>query len=444
MVERRIVNTGRNWIIDRLNELDTRLKRVRSPSSGIPMVATAAIASSALNALEAGITRSSQELRSAAARLRRRAAAIEEDDRRRLRHANKALTLLQLRADRLFSTYDLLQDATAIRADAVMGQMLSGVDMIIRQSLRRPVPGYRPPQALCYLDSAGRGGAIARARTRLPGGFVLPLALVRVSPESLPMRLSSVLHECGHQLSVDLNLLDEARRKIIEFVTGVTGKKSLATTYAGWTGELMADLWGIVLGGGAPAVDGLQRVLSLPEQLLYMIRRSAPHPPGPVRVAFADAAARQLYNDPLLDQLRKRFHAIYGTPKISLNNRNQFRALLAVTPATAKMLMTEPFDGLGGRTLVDCGEGDAIHPRRLRQSVGNMAQNNGRSLDSLTPLQGLAALSITRLDNTMGIDQLHDITSAWLARLAVRHFRGRQSAPAKTTTHSLQTTRAYS
>ncbi len=427
---------GKNWVIDRLQELQTRLSSVRTPGESVPVVQSAAIDKKALNALEHGMRQSAAVLQREISQLLDVASTLRPGPSDRLESVNKKLAMLQLRADSLFTTFDLLQDATAIRADAKTGRMLRGVDILLRDALNRPVPGYTPPLAVSYLDSSGRGGAIARARTRLPGGFLLGAALVRVSPESLPMRLSSVLHEAGHQLSVDLTLLDEAQAKIARTVYGKTRQRAAAKLYASWASELMADCWGIVLGGGAPAVDGLQRVLSLPEQLLYTIRPGAPHPTGPVRVRFADEASRLAYPDPALDLLRRRFEEIYGTPAISRTLHGRLRPLLGATPAVARALMTEPFKGLGGKTMIDCGERWLVHPGRIRKLLPAVIAGDGSALMRCPALQGLAVLGFARLQDRIPITRLNRLSGNWLASLADRDFRGIRAD----TAHDSQTT----
>ena len=419
-----MTTAGKNWVVDRLQELQVRLARIRTPSSSIPVVPSAAIRSKALNILEQGMHQSATKLSSRASRLLADAQRIKPGAQQALESVNKQLALLQLRADSLFTTFDLLQDATSIRADVHTGSMLKGVDVLLEHCLRRPIPGYTPPLAVSYLDSSGRGGAIARARTKLPGGYVLGVGLVRVSPESIPMRLSSVLHEAGHQLSVDLQLLDEAKKKIHNAVFGVSKSKDVAKLYSSWASELMADCWSIVLCGGVPAVDGLQRVLSLPEQLLYIIRPNAPHPPGPIRVAFADSSSRLMFDDPALDVLGRRFSQIYGTPTVSPARLAQFRQLLAASPAAARALMTEPFRGLGGRSMIECGERWLVHPVRIRKLLRRSKSEGFQNLERYPPLQVMAMLGFCRILKITPLERLNQISSEWLTGLAGRNFRG--------------------
>jgi hypothetical protein len=186
----------------------------------------------------------------------------------------------------------------------------------------------------------------------------------------------------------------------------------------------MADCWGIVLSGGAPAVDGLQRVLSLPEELLYSIRAGLPQPPGPVRVLFSDAGSRIAYPDPALDMLRKRFDEIYGSPAISESLRGRLQPLLAATPAVARALLSEPFQGLGGKSMVDCGERWLVHPSRIRKLLTALNSRNVAQLVRCPPLQGLAILGFARLRGDIPLQRLNQMAARWLSALAEQDFRG--------------------
>ncbi|MBT8099138.1 MAG: hypothetical protein KJO82_05280 [Gammaproteobacteria bacterium] len=426
-----MATTGKSWVVDRLEELRTRLQGVRKPGDSIPVIQVAAISGPAMVALESGMRRSVSALLRDIEKLLRLARQLDQGPSNRLKFVNKKLTLLQLKADSLFSTFDMLQDATAIRADAKTGRLLRGVDVLLEHALRRPIPGYTAPMAIGYLDSSGRGGAIARARTRLPGGFILPTALVRVSPESLPLRLSSSLnHEVGHQLTADTSLLGDATRRVTSVVMRTTGNAAAAKLFGSWSNELMADAWSVVLGGGVPVMDGLQRVLSLPEPILYAFR-PGPHPVGPVRVQFSYEASRLTFPDPALDRLRRRFDEIYGAPSVPDSLKQRLRPLLRSVPGVARALINRPFEGLGGKTLAQCGEGWRLHPRRIRRLIPMIQKARVSELVELAPLQALAALGYARVLGALPVDDLNRLASAWLGGLAERRFRGARSLDLK-------------
>jgi len=424
--------------MDRLADLRTRLVQIRMPSQALPAVAAAAVDDRALAALEDGVQQASrimlEEIERERAALRRGPLGSS----RALDAANQRLALLQIRADSLFKTLDLYTDATATRSDAEWGMLLAGTDRLVMAALDRRIPGYEPPRVLTYLDSATRGGAITRARTRLPGGVVLPVALVRTSPESLPTRLTSSLHEVGHQLAVDLNQLGEARQVMEEAAFSATRDRAVAALWGSFASELMADVWSLCLGGGAPAIDGLQRVLSLPAPLLFLVRSGDPHPPGVARVAFAISFARRVDPDPLIDGLEQRFGAVYGRARVPALMRRRMAQLTRAAAPVADVLARHRFTGLGGQTVAEVSDRETVNPVAVRRLLREREGLHPQRLASISPLLALAAISSARLLGQFGAAEHDALGRAWLHELA-RTRGGRRSLRGATPRDRFQT-----
>ncbi|MDL9998318.1 hypothetical protein QTI24_06895 [Variovorax sp. J22P240] len=399
-------------------DLESRLDAVRWPSATLPCVGAGSASRHALAALEAGARDVVARLLGAARDLRTALRAPEAP----LAILERRIVSLQLQADALFKTIDLYTDAIATRADARVAMLLAGTDVLIADALKRPVPGYAAPIAVSYLDSGSRGGAINRARTRLPGGIVLPIALVRVSPESLPARLSSSLHEVGHQLSADLNLLEEARDVIEAAALRALGQRPSARLWGTWALELMADCWNIGLSGGAPGVDGLQRLLSLPQAWLFHIIRNDPHPPGHIRNRFALALAQCWHPHPVLRVLAARTRV--APPASTGVGERSVPYLDGATTDVARALATHRFAGLHRRSLADACEVEALAPRFALDLLRNADRV---SLAAQRPLLGLAALSFGRLTGAIEVRRFHRDVADWLTGLAERHYAGPSS-----------------
>lgn len=413
------MQAGTRWIVERLAELRARLAGIRMPSESLPSVPAGGAEDRALAALEAGAM-------AAVEALDRRAGDAERSLRRapttvaELTSANLRLTRMQLDADALFRTLDLFNDALATRSDASNALLLRGADRLVAAALERSVPGYSPPAAVTYFDSTGRGGAIARARTRLPGGIVLPIALVRVSPETLPTRLTSLLHEAGHQLNSDLNLLDEGASTIARAARLAGLDAEECATWASFTSELLADVWGHLL-GGVPSIDGLQRVLSLPGALLFHLRAGDPHPPGMLRVAFALAFLKRLHRDPSLARLEQRFNDVYAPTPVPESVRRRFSRLERAVPALVDAFHRTPFSGLGNRTLVAVCAGGLPSPDELR-AHRHCCSVSADALAAEPPLHALARLGQARVDGALSPHDYDRVARRWLTALARRHY----------------------
>src|SRR5262249_25262457 len=76
---------------------------------------------------------------------------------------------LKLRFNAALSQLDVSAEAISQRSEQEVGVWLSGLDVAAQDALALPEPFFERPPIVCYLHR-GLGGAIRRARTRLPGG----------------------------------------------------------------------------------------------------------------------------------------------------------------------------------------------------------------------------------------------------------------------------------
>jgi len=91
---------------------------------------------------------------------------------------------LRMRFNLGLSQLDLFSDAITQRSENETGLWLSGLDVAAQDALDLPGGYFRAPPVVCYLHR-GLGGAIRRARTRLPGGGENPVSIIRIPRERM-------------------------------------------------------------------------------------------------------------------------------------------------------------------------------------------------------------------------------------------------------------------
>ena len=96
----------------------------------------------------------------------------------------RRFTFLRLRFNLALSQLDLFSDAITQRSENETGLWLSGLDVAAQDALDLPGGYFRAPPVICYLHR-GLGGAIRRARTRLPGGGENPVSIIRIPRERM-------------------------------------------------------------------------------------------------------------------------------------------------------------------------------------------------------------------------------------------------------------------
>lgn len=176
----------------------TRLDLVQPFVLHESMVLAAALRPAAQHAIERHLSSGRRELRTQVRDYVRwvngagRCAAPSEMQRR--------LTTLRIRFNEVLSDFDLFANVITQRSESETGVWLAGLDVAAKDALRLPRHAYATPPVVCYLDR-GPGGAIRRARTRLPAGGGNPVAIVRMPRERMVGAgiASSLCHEVGHQ-----------------------------------------------------------------------------------------------------------------------------------------------------------------------------------------------------------------------------------------------------
>src|SRR5215831_2485688 len=156
------------WMLEReARAMLARLDRVKPFAVQETMLPAAALSPEAQTGIErhliSGRRRLRQQIRRYIGWLRgpgRGATPVEQQRR---------FTFLRLQFNLALSQLDLFSDAVTQRSESETGLWLSGLDAAAQDALDLPGGYYDDPPIVCYLHR-GLGGAIRRARTRLPGG----------------------------------------------------------------------------------------------------------------------------------------------------------------------------------------------------------------------------------------------------------------------------------
>src|SRR6516164_11349539 len=186
-----------------------RLARVKPFVLSQPMVLAASILPAAQIAIERFLAKGRRELKERVQGFLRwlhvegGQASPDETQRR--------FVFLKLRFNAVLSQLELFHQVISQRSENEQGVWLSGLDVVAADALALP-EYYEAPPVICYLDR-GVGGAIRRARTRMPGGGENPVSIIRVPRERMIGFgiASSLVHEVGHQGAALLGLVPSLR-----------------------------------------------------------------------------------------------------------------------------------------------------------------------------------------------------------------------------------------
>jgi hypothetical protein len=352
----------------------------------------------------------------------------------------RRFALIKLRFHGVVSQFEVFTDAITQRSEREHGVWLSGLDAVAADALA--LPGYLdPPPVICYLDR-GPGAAIRRARTRLPGGKLSPVAIVRMPRERMIGHgiASSLVHEVGHQGAVLLDLLKSLRHEL----TDVSGRapaneRRLWDTWKRWISEIVADFWSIAR-VGITSTLGLISVVGLPRYFVFRIDLHDPHPAPWLRVKLSCAIGDVLYPHPQWKLIARMWEACYPLRGLKPATERTFRELDRTVPALAQILCAHRPPSLGGRELGSVLASRDRHPAQLT-AIWRRWQSTPALIFGASPALVFAVLGRARLAGELSPEReshlLEELLTHWALRstldtsqLCAAHIAQRRRAAA--------------
>ncbi len=352
------------WLLEHeARSLAARLARQKPFALIVPMVPAATVPPAAQTAMESHLIQGRQRLhrmidgfvgwlRSPAGR----SVAPAE--------AQKRLAFLKLRFNAVISQFHIFADVLTQRSEHEMGVWVAGLDDFAADALA--LPGYyQPPPVVCYVER-GHGGAIRRARTRLPGGDPSPLAIIRIPHERMIGSgiASSLVHETGHQAVQLLGLLAPLRALIQQRQQGPDGAVPVWGLWDRWISEVLSDFWGVAKVGIASTL-GLISLVSLPRAFVFRIDTQDPHPTPWIRVKVSCAFGQALYPHPQWGALANLWELFYPATDLDRETRTVLASLEASIPELVQLIANVRPDALRGKSLKEVMPLADRHPFRL-------------------------------------------------------------------------------
>jgi hypothetical protein len=424
--------SGAAWILEHeARALLTRLERVKPFALQETMVAAAALLPEAQIGIERhlldGRRTLREQVRSYVHWLRGpgRTASPEE--------MQKRFTLLRLRFNAALSQLDLFAEAIGQRSEHETGVWLAGLDVAAQDAIRTPEAYFDPPPIVCHLHR-GLGGAIRRARTRLPGGGVSPVAIVRIPRERMIGYgiASSLVHEVGHQAAALLGLV-EALRPAIQKVQGTAPEEERPAwdLWERWISEILADLWALAKVGIASTL-GLVGIVSLPRWFVFRAAGDDPHPFPWIRVRLSCAIGDALYPHPQWRKLAAVWSSFYPPGGLDPERAKVLEALLATLPSFVALLMNHRPESLRGDSLGEALRLADRDPEKL-EALFERWRSWPEAMKEAPPTLVFAAFGRARAAGRLTPEResrlLGDLITHWALRSTLRVAASCASAP---------------
>jgi hypothetical protein len=415
--------------------LRTRIDRMVPFSVSMTMVPAAAISADAMSGIEAQLRDGRQVLRAAidrflgwlGSRAGRAASAAE---------AQRRFMILRLRFHSSIAQFDIFADVLVQRSENGNGVWIAGLDDLAADALTVPNHRFETPPIVCYLDR-GVGAAIRRARTRLPGGNLSPVAVIRVPRERMIGQGigSSLVHEVGHQAAALLDLLAPLRRALQQKqrTAADAGSRMAWFCLDRWCSEILADFWAVAK-LGVSATVGLIGVVSLPRVFVFRIELRDPHPFPWIRVLASAALGQALYPHPQWSSIVAMWKEMYPVAGMPLEIERLARILDATLPEFTSVVLGLMPRPLRGRRLGACMMPLDRSPDRLA-SVWQRIKHRRDDWHRLPPTLALAAISQARFDGKLTAEQesaaIARLLTEWAVRSALDAAHGQRACRAR-------------
>lgn len=365
-----------------------RVEILKPFSLQMPMVPAAAIAQTALAAIEKTLATGKRELM---ALINQFLHWLEQGagQQATAKDVQRRLTILRLRFNAVLTQLDIFADVLSQRGEHDTGVWMAGLDALAADALKLEGEFFRPPPLICYLDR-GAGAAIRRVKTRLPGGGENPVAVIRVPRERMIGCgiASSLVHEVGHQGAALLGLVESLRPALRN---RQKGEGTFAFRYFERTiAEILADFWAVAM-LGITATKGLMAVLSLPRPFMFRINPDDPHPFPWIRVKISCSLGKKLYPHPQWARLEGIWESIYPLKGVPDDTRRVIDDLERHLPLLMQTIVEQRPAKLNGKRV---GEVFPVQERttaRLAEKLNEWRLDPGR-MKSARPCTVFATL----------------------------------------------------
>jgi len=392
-----------------------RLARVKPFVLSEPMVLAASLLPAAQIAIERFLAKGRRELKERVQDFLRwlhadgKQASPEEIQRR--------FVFLKLRFNAVLSQLELFHQVIGQRSESEQGVWLSGLDVVAADALALP-EYYEAPPVICYLDR-GIGGAIRRARTRLPGGGENPVAVIRVPRERMIGSgiASSLIHEAGHQAAALLGLIPSLEQ-VLRAKQQAARESTAWRLWERWISEVISDFWSVARVGVVSTL-GLIGVVSLPRPFVFRINVDDPHPTPWIRVKLSCAIGDGLYPHPQWQRVAKLWESFYPTAGLDDERQALLARLQESLPEFVAVLINHRPNTLRGRSLREALNVEQRTPSRLA-ALFDAWNKTPPQMYRAPPSLVFAALGQAKADGGLSPEDESDLLAKLLTFWAMR------------------------
>jgi hypothetical protein len=261
----------------------------------------------------------------------------------------------------------------------------------------RPVP---TPPPLTYMET---GFTPATFRRGIPlsklGRNANPFPIVKLPYHRLvnPWTLGAVHHEVAHNIQSDLDLWNEAPRRILARLRAGGIPEAVAQTWGRWHKEMWADLCALLL-GGPEIVTSLMDVLARPRAPTLAFNAGGVHPTPYLRTLINTELLRRMGFAGAAGETERLWRRLYPSPERSAIPAAVLESFPAACRLVVDTLCYQPYAQLGDKSLSGVFSFNRVHEQMTLEA----AQRLARGVDpGIIPARFLVAAARHALDKRL-------------------------------------------
>jgi hypothetical protein len=252
-------------------------------------------------------------------------------------------------------------------------------------------------------------------------GQTNPAAIIKVVRSAIPLpRLTSILHECGHQAAHMTNWNRELADLLYTTILAEGGSKHLAILWSSWASEIAADFWALHQSNFA-SVLGLSEVVTGSSDRVFRVILGDPHPIPYLRVMTGLAACKMAFGNGPWDDFGKVWQLLYPVDATRAEPATIVEESLPLLTSICKAISKTKMNAFLGNSLEQILPWEISSPNRIRKFLNHDLSDFSVSKDDLMdwPIPVLASFRMIQMFGGRSHEWIIEQMRNWLTSLGL-------------------------
>ncbi len=267
--------------------------------------------------------------------------------------------------------------------------------------------------------------SILKSGIYLWDGQTNPAAIIKVVRSSVPLpRISSILHECGHQAAHITGWNQEIAKLLQNTVLKAGGSSDLAQLWASWGSEVAADFWALHQSNFASVV-GLSEVVAGRPDRVFIVIPGDPHPMGYLRVLMGTTACRLAFGAGPWDEFASAWQRLYPLSSAGFDSARVVRESTPLLEKICNAISKTKMKSFRGNSLEQILPVAVASPEQVRSMLNKELSDFSVDGETLArrPILALSCFRVIHMFGGRTIEWISEKMRNWLSSLTIERLK---------------------